>query len=475
MGWTKSIALLALFAGLATIAPATPIVGSQDKAVLTTVGVGSHPRDIAVNPITNKVWVSNENAATVSVIDGATHLEIDTDGNSGNGITRVPVGSRPISLDVNPSTNKVYVANLDDGTVSVIDGASHGSTTITVGGNPTGVAVNSTTNRVYVGNSGSDSVTVIDGSADSVLTSVPLFSGADPHGLGVAVNEMTNRIYVANYQDPGTGTTVSVIDGATNTEIDTDGNPGNGLTRINVGTAPAGITVNPITNRVYVSTSSSNVVKVINGATHSVVATVPVSQPAGLSVDTDENLVYVVAEFGCVVKAIDGVTNTEVDSIPVSCWPFGIATNSLNNRTYVESWNSDVVTVIDDDDDADGVLDGADNCPLWPNPTQMLPPWTVPPGDTDCDGFTSGAETTITTDPGDACGFSAGGVTPSETWPPDLVPTNSVNVSDVLALKPVFGTAVPPTSQRLDVTPSGGINVSDVLALKPFFGKSCTP
>jgi hypothetical protein len=101
--------------------------------------------------------------------------------------------------------------------------------------------------------------------------------------------------------------------------------------------------------------------------------------------------------------------------------------------------------------------------------------WIVPAGDGDCDGFTTANEVLITTDAGDACGFTAGAPTQSETWPPDLSESNAVNVGDVLALKPVFGTAVPPTSARFDIAPNGVINVGDVLTIKPFFGKMCTP
>ena len=55
------------------------------------------------------------------------------------------------------------------------------------------------------------------------------------------------------------------------------------------------------------------------------------------------------------------------------------------------------------------------------------------------------------------------------------VESNNINISDVLALKPVFGTTVGPTAPRFDIVPSGNINISDVLALKPVFGTTCTP
>jgi len=144
------------------------------------------------------------------------------------------------------------------------------------------------------------------------------------------------------------------------------------------------------------------------------------------------------------------------------------------------------------DGDTDTVGTACDNCPTTANANQAnadgdtpgdmcdncpttATPWIVPASDGDCDGFNDTAETAMGTDEGTDCGFTPGAPNQSETWPADLVENNAVNISDVLALKPVYGTAVPPTSVRFDLVPSGAINISDVLALKPVFGKSCTP
>jgi hypothetical protein len=62
-----------------------------------------------------------------------------------------------------------------------------------------------------------------------------------------------------------------------------------------------------------------------------------------------------------------------------------------------------------------------------------------------------------------------------DSWPVDFDDNQLVTISDVLALKPVFNTAVPPTSARYDISPGSGINISDVLRLKPVFNTSCTP
>ena len=71
----------------------------------------------------------------------------------------IGVGSYPLGVAVNPTTNLIYVTNAGGNSVSVISGATNAVTaTIGVGSNPHGVAVNPTTNLVYVTNAGGNSV-----------------------------------------------------------------------------------------------------------------------------------------------------------------------------------------------------------------------------------------------------------------------------------------------------------------------------
>ncbi|HUF54868.1 MAG TPA: RHS repeat-associated core domain-containing protein [Dehalococcoidia bacterium] len=55
----------------------------------------------------------------------------------------------------------------------------------------------------------------------------------------------------------------------------------------------------------------------------------------------------------------------------------------------------------------------------------------------------------------------------------DLFGGGTINTTDVLQLRPVFGTSVPPTSAFFDLFPSGNINTTDVLQLRPQFGQTC--
>ncbi|HEX8249594.1 MAG TPA: hypothetical protein VF599_15560, partial [Pyrinomonadaceae bacterium] len=51
-------------------------------------------------------------------------------------IATIPVGMNPLAVAVNPLTNKIYVANRQSNDVTVIDGANNSTTTIAAGVDP---------------------------------------------------------------------------------------------------------------------------------------------------------------------------------------------------------------------------------------------------------------------------------------------------------------------------------------------------
>src|SRR6266571_796471 len=110
---------------------------AQGQTVTARVAAGDMPFAVAVNPVTNKIYVANYASANVTVIEGAT-----------DSTTTATVGTGPIALAVNPVTNKIYVANqgsppnFANGSVTVIDGATNTTTTVAPGTAPFAVAVN---------------------------------------------------------------------------------------------------------------------------------------------------------------------------------------------------------------------------------------------------------------------------------------------------------------------------------------------
>jgi prepilin-type N-terminal cleavage/methylation domain-containing protein len=207
------------------------------------IPVGSSPIDVAINPKTNRVYVTNSGSNTVSVIDGATDTILGTP---------IPVGTSPRFIAVNPANNKIYVSNVTGKTVSVINGATNAVSpplSFTVGGTamaPGAITVNPVNNDVYVMPSGSVAGFMrIDGSTDAATEM------ATPGGLplsaptsGVAINAKTNTGYLL-----GAGTLIA-IDGSTHAMTT------HSLV-VPVITNQSFLTVDPAKNRIYITGTRS--------------------------------------------------------------------------------------------------------------------------------------------------------------------------------------------------------------------------
>jgi YVTN family beta-propeller protein len=208
------------------------LAGATDT-VLGTVVLGRKPLAIAVDPVTNRVYVTAEAVWGIRSHDSLTVL----DGFADTVVREIPVGLDPLGVAVNPRTNRIYVANAASGTVTVLDGTVDAvRATVPVGRSPFQLDVNPATNRVYVARREVPSLTVLDGGRDAVVAAVPMSEVP----VLVAVNTRTNRVYVA-----GTAGDVSVLDGATNRVIAT----------LAVRYEPTGLAVDPSRNRVYATTA----------------------------------------------------------------------------------------------------------------------------------------------------------------------------------------------------------------------------
>jgi DNA-binding beta-propeller fold protein YncE len=140
-----------------------------------TINAGFNPWGIAVDQATDTIYTANiadgEHPGTVSVINGAT-----CNGTNHSGCGRAPVAAPArfgaIGLTINPATSTIYVANIQDTSVSVINGAScNGSNTsgcgqapakVAAGNYPSALAVDPAAGTVYITN-GDNTVSVIHG------------------------------------------------------------------------------------------------------------------------------------------------------------------------------------------------------------------------------------------------------------------------------------------------------------------------
>lgn len=173
--------------GGSTAADELVVLDGHRDAILTRLPMGPGPLQVAVDTVSNHVYVADAGSDRLSVLDGTSLAPLAT----------LPLGHGPHALGVNISTGRVYVGNGADQTVSVLDGAHpHPVGTVAVPGSPVAVGVNERTNRIYVAHR-SGMVSVLHGATHRLLASLRLGQEA----AGLAVDAESNRVYVTDPQD----------------------------------------------------------------------------------------------------------------------------------------------------------------------------------------------------------------------------------------------------------------------------------
>ena len=189
-----------------TLSATTDISLGLSGSLYPDLGTGPWPSGLSLGADGTTLYVADNLANAVSVVDttGATAP------------FTIPVGSFPYTTLADPMTNKVYVSNWGDNTVSVINTASHTvAATVTVGlantvgkatSHPSAMAL-SPDGFLFVALSNSDAIAVVDtrGStprlvrrlSDASYPGAPLSSS--PQGLTVSPDG--TRLYVANAGD----------------------------------------------------------------------------------------------------------------------------------------------------------------------------------------------------------------------------------------------------------------------------------
>jgi YVTN family beta-propeller protein len=308
-------------AALLIISSLSPDACSQK--VIATIAVGNRPIYLAADQKTNRIYVSNQFDDTVSVIDGVTNSVVAT----------VKVGHYPNGIAVNTKTNTIYAANLSGGSLSIINGTTLKTSTLELGPSPAKVAVNSSTNRVYVTLEDEDgALAVIDGKKRTVMALVPL----PPFPLSVAVDARLNQVYVADFLC-GCGE-VSVIDGITNEIVNAIGLPGASLV--------VGVALDQRNQFAYATDENSGfyVIDLASGnilgevsdlSDPNEVAAIPGTSFA-VEPDTGSNNAVFIGAKSLVIKK----------RVHVGSFPTGVAVNATTKRVYVANRLSNTVSVI---------------------------------------------------------------------------------------------------------------------------------
>jgi YVTN family beta-propeller protein len=338
------------------------VISGENNTRIKDIPVGNGPVDIAINEFTDKVYVANAFSNSISVIDGRTNTKIEDDIPMENGAGNMDIlGDDPGTYE--PGSNgTLYVLNGND-SVSVINATTDEKIgeDIPVGNGPREIVVDDFADKVYVANYDNASISVINGWSNRKIEDIPV--GVRPTAIDLYQDPSSissnGRIYVANDGND----TVSVIDGSDNTKIGED-IPLPGASGPSDIDALQDSIVGVSHNKVYVANRYNNSVSVIDVNNNTRIKDIPVGDGpeaiASYPDDLDADAIYqfvnptvYVANYGIdsifdSVSVINATTDEKIgEDIPVGNGPSDIGVNKLTNTVYVVNSISDSISVID--------------------------------------------------------------------------------------------------------------------------------
>lgn len=333
--------------------------------VITTVPVGVTPAAVGITPDNKFAYVANNN--NYGLINGDNVTVINLENNMV--VTTIYDASfnQPYTVTINKEGTKAYITNSNSTTITIIDIPSNiVAGTITGFDGPSGMVITPDGKRAYVNNYGAPggagsgnatTVRVVDLTTNAII-GAPITVNQAPAALTITPDG--SLVYVANYVDgnPGTGT-VQAISTSSNTVVATI--PGF--------SGPFDIVITNDGQFAYVTNFGSNnfmpigtTVSVIELKTNRIIKTINLGiQPSGIALSpdnryayatnydtlyTDTNFTALVPGQGT-VNIIDTKTNTVIPPIiPVGQSPSGIAISSNGEFAYVTNYSSNSVSVL---------------------------------------------------------------------------------------------------------------------------------
>ena len=224
------------------------------------ISCGSDPEEFAVSPDGKRIYVSNEDVATASIVN----IE------SGKVEDIVKVGEEPEGVAFTPNGKFVYVTCEEKGEVYIIGTADNKTAaTLKLGGRPRTAAFLPDSSIAFVPSETTAEVNVIDAVKHQPLKKIKLTAGMRPMCAIMAADG--KKLYVST----GRGGTVAVVDTKSHELLNT----------IKVGARPFGIRISPDGKFLYSANGPSDDVSVVDLATEKEIARIPAGKsPWGVAI-----------------------------------------------------------------------------------------------------------------------------------------------------------------------------------------------
>ena len=218
----------------------------RENKLVEILRCGQDPEQFDLSKDGKLLYVSNEDAATTSVVDLASKKIVAT----------VPVGDEPEGVTIRPDGKVIYVTSEDEGTVYAIDTATNKTIkSVKAGTRPRAIAFLPDGSRAYVSSENGAAVGVIDGQKHEFRKAIQL-GPRDVKPMGLVLSPDASKLYVTT----GRFHKVFVIATATDTVLDS----------FEVGERPWGIGISPDGKTLYTANGPSGDVSVIDVASKAV-------------------------------------------------------------------------------------------------------------------------------------------------------------------------------------------------------------
>ena len=297
-------------------------------------------REAASGP---RVYVSNEAEGSISVIDAASHRFLRS----------IPVGKRPRGIRVSRDGSLVYVAlsgspaagpGVDESKLPPPDRAADGIGVVSTsdgkllrvlesGTDPEQFALSRDEKRRFVAYEDAGQVSVVDVASGSVIKTIPV--GEEPEGVELSPDG--RFVYVTSEGE----NEVAVIDTGRLEPIAT----------IKVGPRPRSTAFLPDGSRAYVAAENDGAVYVIDTSTHRSIGRIVLGEtrykPMGIAVAVDGSALYVTTGRGEDVVRISLPRQDVTASVRVGARPWGVAISADGKTLFTANGPSNDVAVID--------------------------------------------------------------------------------------------------------------------------------
>jgi DNA-binding beta-propeller fold protein YncE len=283
-----------------------------DSDSIFGVALGFSPTGLALNPDTRNLFVVG-GPQDMAIVDTETYA-----------VTALTLGSQPQSVCVDPLSDRGFTVLPALGVV--VEAAANGDTSLVhTGGSPSGALLDPITDKCFVADPGRRCLGVFD-AAHYNAERVTAGGGPGP----IAINFETHKVYTPNYYTKN----VTIIDGYTNAK-----------STLKVADSPNGVTIDPVTDDVYVLCAKSAAVVIKrSGQPDTVMASIG-EYGHGMALNVNTGTMYVSNRFSRDLSVIDTQT---LDTTLVRCggYPCSVAADMENNMIYVANRTSWTLTVV---------------------------------------------------------------------------------------------------------------------------------